>query len=397
VQPLFNINSNGGGSSSSFSVSNNRIKNTTGKEVISSTGASIGTSTITTSAAAATTIGGDVFASNSGGTGGGGGYMISRPDSYSVHSQLSGSATGAGGGGDWPEWPTLSSQPVPQQQQQSYQQSYQALPHLHSSPPSPAAGSGDNVDPDDQEQALFEQRLCEDIYGVAVRKINQNGKSNLRYVKCSYFDESDFLLNLPSSGGNNNNSSSRSVSSRNSRSGLARFLSGASSVTGGRSVDRNSQPHRHDQEHNKTSSTKIRALTWGKKNLVKIPVDKFVVVRKGKTTDRTKRNPCPSSRILSLITNDPIHQSLDIEAPTRLDRDKFARAFARFLRIPLEGDATSAPAASSSSSPIGGQNRTFISTAAAAGYASTAVPLPNGPSDMRSVRSELTHQSSLKG
>ena len=27
--------------------------------------------------------------------------------------------------------------------------------------------------------------------------------------------------------------------------------------------------------------------------------------------------------------------TLDIEAPTKLDRDKFARAFARFLNIPL--------------------------------------------------------------
>ena len=28
-------------------------------------------------------------------------------------------------------------------------------------------------------------------------------------------------------------------------------------------------------------------------------------------------------------------ESLDIEAPTRLDRDKFASAFARFLGVPL--------------------------------------------------------------
>ena len=52
----------------------------------------------------------------------------------------------------------------------------------------------ENNDPDDQEQALFEQRLCEDVYGVAVRKINQNGKSNLRYVKCSWVDASELSI-----------------------------------------------------------------------------------------------------------------------------------------------------------------------------------------------------------
>jgi hypothetical protein len=40
-----------------------------------------------------------------------------------------------------------------------------------------------------------------------------------------------------------------------------------------------------------------------------------------------------------LITSDVNHPSLDIEAPTRVDRDKFARAFAKFLRVPLESDS----------------------------------------------------------
>ena len=31
-------------------------------------------------------------------------------------------------------------------------------------------------------------------------------------------------------------------------------------------------------------------------------------------------------------------RSLDIEAPTKVDRDKFAKAFSRFLGIPLDGD-----------------------------------------------------------
>jgi hypothetical protein len=42
--------------------------------------------------------------------------------------------------------------------------------------------------------------------------------------------------------------------------------------------------------------------------------------------------------LLSLVTDDANHPSLDIEAPTKLDRDKFARAFAKFLGVPLEGE-----------------------------------------------------------
>ena len=60
--------------------------------------------------------------------------------------------------------------------------------------------------------------------------------------------------------------------------------------------------------------------------------------RKGKTNERTRRNPQPATRLLSLVTDDANHPSLDIEAPTKLDRDKFARAFAKFLGVPLEGD-----------------------------------------------------------
>ena len=196
-----------------------------------------------------------------------------------------------------------------------------------------------NNDPDDQEQALFEQRLCDDIYGVAVRKINQNGKSNLRYVKCSTVDAAE--LEIDSSGFS---SSSRSVSSRSR--GFPRFrdrsVDSRSESRGfprfrDRSLDRSEN---RDSEAHRTlmKGKKVRVLAWGKKKDVKIPLDRFVAVRKGKTTDRTRRNVCPASRILSLITDDPHNQSLDIEAPTRLDRDKFARAFSRFLCVPLEGD-----------------------------------------------------------
>jgi hypothetical protein len=86
------------------------------------------------------------------------------------------------------------------------------------------------------------------------------------------------------------------------------------------------------------NSNRKKALVWGKKKDIKLNVDRFVCVRKGKTNERTRRNPQPASRLLSLITDDVNHPSLDIEAPTKLDRDKFARAFAKFLGVPLEGD-----------------------------------------------------------
>ena len=86
------------------------------------------------------------------------------------------------------------------------------------------------------------------------------------------------------------------------------------------------------------STKQMRALTWGNKKKVRIPLNRFVCVRKGKTTDRTKRNGHSASRLLSLITDDPANPSLDIEAPTKLDRDKFAKAFARFLEVPLAAE-----------------------------------------------------------
>eukprot|EP00977_Amphora_coffeiformis_P017443 scaffold5684_cov169-Amphora_coffeaeformis.AAC.18 len=166
-------------------------------------------------------------------------------------------------------------------------------------------------DPAEQEQMLFEQRLCEDALGVAVRKINQYGKANLRYVKC---------INLEDFDGRN---STRSTSSRSAGSwGRRRSPSSRGGET----------PTSAEQEKAR------RALVWGKKKDVQIQLNKFTIVRKGKATDRARRNPSPSSRILSILTKDPNHPSLDIEAPTRMDRDKFARAFARFLDIPLESE-----------------------------------------------------------
>eukprot|EP00547_Thalassionema_nitzschioides_P004415 CAMPEP_0194201758 /NCGR_PEP_ID=MMETSP0156-20130528/1951_1 /TAXON_ID=33649 /ORGANISM="Thalassionema nitzschioides, Strain L26-B" /LENGTH=1311 /DNA_ID=CAMNT_0038927047 /DNA_START=163 /DNA_END=4098 /DNA_ORIENTATION=- len=159
------------------------------------------------------------------------------------------------------------------------------------------------TDPESQEQALFEQRLSDDVYGVAVRKISHSGKSQLRYVKCVPLDELD-----------ENASAGKSVSS------LVR------------SFTRRRQ--RCDSDDRDQLLGK-KALIWGKKRDSRVPVEKFVSVNTGKTTERTRKNPQPASRLLSLMISDE-DAALDIEAPTRLDRDKFARAFARFLQVPLD-------------------------------------------------------------
>lgn len=161
-------------------------------------------------------------------------------------------------------------------------------------------------DPESQEQALFEQRLSDDVYGVAVRKIGHNGKSHLRYIKCIPLDEMD-----------ENASAGKSVSS------LVR------------SFTRRRQRCYSDDRDQLLGK---KALVWGKKRDSRVPVEKFVAVRTGKTTERTRKNPLHASRLLSLMVTDE-SAALDIEAPTRLDRDKFARAFARFLQVPLDADS----------------------------------------------------------
>ena len=212
-----------------------------------------------------------------------------------------------------------------------------------------------SISPEDQEQTFFEQRLCEDVYGVAVRKINQNGKSNLRYVRCCWVDASELVED------SQRNSSSGSVSSRRSAFSLKGLRSSINKSSSDRSLtDRSDQGFFRRGGNNEITTSynvssitgsavasssssvnnrnddKVRVLTWGKKKDIMIPLEKFICVRKGKTTERARRNPSPSSRILSLIANDIDNSSLDIEAPTTLDRDKFARAFAQFLNIPLQ-------------------------------------------------------------
>lgn len=198
------------------------------------------------------------------------------------------------------------------------------------------------------EQALFEQRLCDENYGVAIRKINQYGKSNLRYVKCIFVDVN---ANLRKSGSWSLSSHSQSASSwgRNSSNNQQQ----------GRALEK-TEPYlshtsrAHEQQVVLDQSTNHRrVLAWGKKKYIQVPLDCFVCVRKGKTTERARKNPVAASRILSLITNDPSNITLDIEAPSKNDRDKFARAFAQFLSVPLEdGDVASEPPCEPSTSSL---------------------------------------------
>eukprot|EP00557_Chaetoceros_sp_GSL56_P007876 CAMPEP_0176487696 /NCGR_PEP_ID=MMETSP0200_2-20121128/6284_1 /TAXON_ID=947934 /ORGANISM="Chaetoceros sp., Strain GSL56" /LENGTH=1488 /DNA_ID=CAMNT_0017884571 /DNA_START=158 /DNA_END=4624 /DNA_ORIENTATION=+ len=211
-----------------------------------------------------------------------------------------------------------------------------------------------------QEQILFEQRLCDVNYGVAVRKIHSNGKSQLRYVRCvplmnatsttkgnssaTVNSRNNMSSSVPdvSLKKKNGASSSRSVASLMGRISLGSKRSSKYKVTDGNDGENvatvDVDNHVHSTEKHEMKQT--MALTWGNKRKVVIPLCNFVEVRKGKTTNRTRKNPNHPSKLLSLLTNDKRHGhgSLDIEAPTKLDRDKFAKAFSVFLDIPLKDD-----------------------------------------------------------
>jgi len=214
-------------------------------------------------------------------------------------------------------------------------------------------------EPLQEEQILFEQRLCQDEVGIIVRKIHSNGKSQLRYVKCiiirtdkrkqrqsrnrSHRASQSVPANVGTASDSHISSSNRSVTSLIGR--IARRTSSKASTTA--TTDSTTSPSADDSKvnianqinnNNNNNLAHSKALTWGNKKKVSVPLYKFIAVRKGKTTDRTKRNVAPSSRLLSLVTSDKRNSSLDIEAPTKLDRDKFAKAFSVFLNVPLEED-----------------------------------------------------------
>jgi len=259
---------------------------------------------------------------------------------------------------------------------------HNSMSNIHTMPNShnPPTASTHKHSLDDEEQFMFEQRLTQDELGVAIRKISHSGKAQLRYVKCVPLrppSSSDYLeMDLKTNSAQERkstltmpyldaharpklNSDSISVSSKSSTGsrfmermrnttssmGMRRLISSggnpsatvgegrAGGANGGLKGDKDDGLLLQNDADKLDKS--LRALTWGKKNAVMLSLDKFTCVRKGKTTERTVRNSSPSSRLLSIITSVRGNESLDIEAPTMLDRDKFASAFARFLGVPL--------------------------------------------------------------
>ena len=117
-------------------------------------------------------------------------------------------------------------------------------------------------------------------------------------------------------------------------------------------------------------------------------------MRKDRTTERTARCSAPSGRLLSLVTQaGGGGESLDIEAPTTLDRDKFASAFAGFLGVPLSeegeagmqggggGDASAGPAKRTILAPslTGGRKRVARGRPAGGPSLRPPRPRPAGP------------------
>lgn len=176
-------------------------------------------------------------------------------------------------------------------------------------PRSVAATSETPPIPFSEEQAIFEERLTEET-GIAIRKLNPVGKVTLRNVRCITLEDS------------------KSVVSNKSGRFLRRGLKSQSS------------------NHTLTATGEPRrALTWGKKKDICIPLSHFVSVRTGKQTARTQKCNTQANRLLSIVAQEA---TLDMEAPTQQDRDKFARAFAHFLNVPIlksEDDARSVQSA----------------------------------------------------
>ncbi|KAL7522086.1 hypothetical protein ACHAWX_006771 [Stephanocyclus meneghinianus] len=225
---------------------------------------------------------------------------------------------------------------------------------IHDTPGSTQTTSPTHVTLDSDEQFMFEQRLTHDELGVAIRKINQSGKAQLRYVKCvplrppssSDYGPKDGPMMLPYYLEDRSYRGDVSVSSRSTSSSrfLERIRSGMFEKSAPVKTPKSALSSMDDQDAGDNNlllkeETNLRALTWGKKNTVTIPLSHFVAVRKGKTTERTIRNTSPSGRLLSIVTKSG-RGCLDIEAPTRLDRDKFASAFSVFLGVPLEDERT---------------------------------------------------------
>ena len=237
-----------------------------------------------------------------------------------------------------------------------------------------------------EEQQLFESKLLHDEYGIALRKIDRYGRAQLRYIKCVPLVSSQ-------SGNTNANALTGHILSSNSRLKLgSRSAGGGDAVSNKfyRSHKSASAAHfyvstlddtqnliaSHDKESNSLIHSSYNSsnshdyspnrvefsrssygLSWGKHCI--IPLSAFQCVKLGRQTPRTRLSKADPTCLLSLCVkhnfniSSKSHNStnstsntaidnnksedyrsvLDIEAPTRLDRDLFAHAFAQFLGV----------------------------------------------------------------
>ena len=137
---------------------------------------------------------------------------------------------------------------------------------------------------------------------MAIRKINHSGKAQLRYVRCvplrpisssdygtepssmilPYLEERSFREDV-------------SVSSRSTSSSrfLDRIKNGVFDVKMKPSQRNSSNDVNTINDNNSLlkEETSLRALTWGKKNTVTIPLHQFVAVQKGKGRNGCCGNP----------------------------------------------------------------------------------------------------------
>jgi len=177
---------------------------------------------------------------------------------------------------------------------------------------------------------------------VGIRKISANGKSSHRFVRCITVTAGEWDSGAGSTEDGN-------TSWCGSEGGGSTTWSNRLRRKGGRNRrDRNVdllQPETNANTsahflppHQQTSRNRVRVLVWGNKNKARVRVDRFIKISVGKTTPRTRKSQCAGTRLLSLIHGDPAYPSLDIETPTKEDRDKFVMAFSRFLGVPVEDE-----------------------------------------------------------
>jgi kinesin family protein C2/C3 len=177
------------------------------------------------------------------------------------------------------------------------------------------------------EQSLFEKRLCEDSISIRIlQEDHLHGTfSQLRNLQCVVLPADEVTTNTDGGAKPHSKTATNSWKHRMRR----RSNSDAAAA-----VTKLSQQSRQRA---------LAILEQDSATIRMIPLTDIRHVQKGKTTERAKRCAASSHCILSLILNTDSGDtttttttttiSLDMEAPTRVDRDKFARAFATFLQV----------------------------------------------------------------